>query len=426
MKKALTAILALAALAACDQRAAVGEVARCNRELGETSAQLALAQSAQAAAERKAQALDEQLKAAQAELAAQQRKGGGAVAAAEPAPAPRADDAAAETAAAAVLAPPAPPIVPPRKGALRVGLSMPTTQEERWVKDKLVMIAEAKKRGVELLVQQSENDAAKQAMQCDQLIASGIKVLIIAPVDASGAAVIVDKAVKAGVQVISYDRLVTDSPHDYYYLSFDNVKVGELQGEYITRKVSRGNYLVLAGSPTDNNAKLFKEGAMKYLKPLVDKGHVKIVFDQFVPGWAPTEAQKMCESVLAAGTRVDAVLAPNDGTAGGCINALQAHGLAGKVPITGQDAELAAAQRIIQGTQSMTIFKDTRLLGKEAISMADALVRGKAIETNGRTVSNNKRPVRSVLLTPYLVTRENLDKVLIDSGYLNRAAVYRK
>ena len=288
------------------------------------------------------------------------------------------------------------------------------------------MIAEAKKRGVELLVQQSENDAAKQAMQCDQLIAAGIKVLILAPVDASGAALIVDKAVKAGVQVISYDRLVTDSPHDYYYLSFDNVKVGELQGEFITRKVPRGNYIVLAGSPTDNNAKLFKEGAMKYLKPLADKGQVKIVFDQFVPAWAPPEAQKMCEGVLAAGTKVDAVLAPNDGTAGGCINALQAHGLAGRVAITGQDAELAAAQRILAGTQSMTIFKDTRLLGKEAITMADALVRGKPIETDGRTVTNNKRPIRSVLLTPYLVTRENLDQMLIGSGYLNKAAVYRK
>jgi len=424
MKKALTAMLALATLTACDQRAALTEVARCNREAGEMSAQLAQAQSAQTAAERKAQALDDQLRAAQAEIAALQRKGGGAAEAATAVA--KVDDGAAELAAAAVLAPPPPPVAPSKKGALRIGLSLPTHQEERWVKDKLTMLAEAKKRGVELLVQVSENDAAKQVAQCDALIASGIKVLILAPVDASGAAVIVDKAVKAGVQVISYDRLVTDSVQDYYYLSFDNVKVGELQGEWLTKRIAKGNFIVLAGSPTDNNAKLFKEGAMKYVKPLVDKGQVKVVFEQFVPGWTPAEAQKMCEGVLAAGTKVDAVLAPNDGTAGGCINALQGHGLAGKVPITGQDAELAAAQRIIQGTQSMTVFKDTRQLGKEAISMADALVRGRPIETNGRTVSNNKRPVKSVLLTPYLVTKENLDQMLIGSGYLNRAAVYRK
>jgi D-xylose transport system substrate-binding protein len=416
-------MVALAALTACDQRQAITEATRCNRELGSVETQLAQAQAAQAAAERRAQALDDQLKAAQAELAALPHKSG-----AEPQPAmvAMADDGGAQEAvAAAVLAPP-PPTAGSKKGTLRVGLSLPTHQEERWVKDKLVMLAEAKKRGVELLVQVSDNDAAKQVAQCDLLISSGIKVLILAPVDASGAAVIVDRAVKAGVQVISYDRLVTDSPHEYYYLSFDNVKVGELQGEYITRKVARGNYVVLAGSQTDNNAKLFKEGAMKYLKPLADKGSVKIVFDQFVPGWTPAEAQKMCEGVLASGQRVDAVLAPNDGTAGGCIAALQAHGLAGKVPITGQDAELAAAQRIIQGTQSMTVFKDTRLLGKAAIEMADALVRGRPIETNGRTTSNNKRPVKSVLLTPYLVTRENLDQMLVGSGYLNKAAVYRK
>jgi len=310
---------------------------------------------------------------------------------------------------------------------VKVGLSLPTQREERWVKDKQVMEAEAKKLGIDLRVQVTDNDAAKQVAQCENLISQGIKVLILAPHDASSASVIIDKASKAGIKVVSYDRLVTDSPLDYYYLSFDNVKVGELQGEFITKKVAKGSYIVLAGSPTDNNAKLFREGAMKFIKPLADKGDVKIVMDQFVKDWQASEAQKLCEQALTANqNKIDAVLAPNDGTAGGCIQALAAQGLAGKVPSTGQDAELSAAIRIVQGTQSMTIFKDTRELGKKAVQMALDLASGKPIDTQGKVVFNNKKDVPSVLLTPYIVTKANLDDMLIKTGYLKKEQVYRK
>lgn len=310
---------------------------------------------------------------------------------------------------------------------IKVGLSLPTQQEERWVRDRDAMLAEAKKAGVDLRVQISNNDAAKQVSQCENLLSQGIQVLILAPHDATSASTIIDKAVKAGVKVISYDRLVLDSPADYYYLSFDNVKVGELQGEWLTKKVNKGNFIVLSGAPTDNNAKLFKEGAMKFIKPLADKGDVKIVFEQPVKDWAPAEAQKLCEQALtAAGNKVDAVLAPNDGTAGGCIQALAAQNLAGKVPITGQDAELSAAIRIVQGTQGMTVFKDTRLLGAKAVQMAVEMAAGKTVDTQGKVVNNNKKDVPSVLLVPYAVTKENLDKLLIESGYLKKNQVYRK
>lgn len=310
---------------------------------------------------------------------------------------------------------------------VKIGLSLPTQREERWVKDRQTMEAEAKKRGVDLRIQVTDNDAAKQVAQCENLISQGIKVLILAPHDASSASVIVDKAAKAGIKVISYDRLVMDSPLDYYYLSFDNVKVGELQGEYITKKVPKGNYVVLAGSPTDNNAKLFRDGAMKFIGPLAQKGDIKIVMDQFVKDWQPSEAQKLMEQALTANqNKIDAVLAPNDGTAGGCIQALAAQGLAGKVPITGQDAELAAAIRIVQGTQSMTIFKDTRELGKKAIEMAIDLAAGKTVDTQGKTLFNNKKQIPSVLLTPFVVTKDNLDEMLIKSGYLKKEQVYKK
>jgi D-xylose transport system substrate-binding protein len=315
---------------------------------------------------------------------------------------------------------------PARAAGVKIGLSLPTQREERWVKDGETMKAAAKAAGIDLRVQVTDNDAAKQVAQCENLISQGIKVLILAPHDASSASVIVDKATKAGIKVISYDRLVTDSAADYVYLSFDNVKVGELQGEYITKKVPKGTYIVLAGSPTDNNAKLFRQGAMKFIQPLADKGDIKIAMDQFVKDWQPSEAQKLCEQALTAnGNKIDAVLAPNDGTAGGCIQALAAQGLAGKVPITGQDAELAGAIRIVRGTQSITIFKDTRQLGKKAIEIAADLAAGKPVQTNA-AVNNGKKDVPSVLLTPYVVDKANLDKVLIDSGYLTKQAVYKK
>src|SRR5512133_2212376 len=142
-----------------------------------------------------------------------------------------------------------------------VGVSLPTQREERWVRDRRIMQEEAKRRGVDLRVQVTDNDAAKQLDQCENLMAEGVKVLILAPHDSSGAAVIVDKAVRAGVIVISYDRLIRGSAADFFYLSFDNFKVGELQGEFLARHVPRGNYVVLAGSPTDNNARLFHAGA---------------------------------------------------------------------------------------------------------------------------------------------------------------------
>ncbi len=408
--KRLLVIAAAVALAACNQQATVTELARCERELGSADAHLATAQAAQAAAERKAQALEDEVRSLREQLAARGAVPGAAAADEELPVAPL-------TAAAA-------PDQPGKR--LKVGLSLPI-REERWVKDKLTMLAEAKKRNIDLLVQISENEPEKQIAQCEAMIAQGIKVLIVAPNDASAAAPIIDRAAKAGVQVISYDRLILDSPHDYYYLSFDNVKVGELQGQWLTKRVPRGNYIVLAGAPTDNNAKLVKQGGMKYVQPLVDRGDVKIVFDQAVKEWSPDEAQRLCAQALAANrNNVQAVLAPNDGTGGGCVQALAAKGLAGKVPVTGQDGDVAAAVRIVKGMQGMTVFKDTRNLGRVAMEMAEVLGRGKAYETGGRTISNNRRQVRAVLLAPDLVTKDNLDEKLIKSGYLSRAAVYRR
>lgn len=307
-----------------------------------------------------------------------------------------------------------------------IGISLPTQQEERWVRDKETMEARAKELGVEIKVQIANADAGQQDSQAKNLIAQGIDVLILAPHDAAAAATIVDEAEKEGIPVIAYDRLISNTKNLDYYLSFDNVKVGELQGEYITKLVPKGNYIIMSGAPTDNNAKLFKEGAMKFLQPLIDSGDITVITEQGVDDWKPENALKIVEdSLTKANNKVDAILAPNDGTAGGAIEAMAAQGLAGIVPITGQDSELAAAQRIIAGTQSMTVFKDTRDLGKAAIDAAVKLAKGEKLDNATSVVNNGTFDVPSILLPAIAVDKANIDKVLIESGYLKKEDVYK-
>ncbi|KGE71697.1 sugar ABC transporter substrate-binding protein [Spirochaeta lutea] len=302
---------------------------------------------------------------------------------------------------------------------LVIGLSLPTQREARWVSDKETMEAYAKEKGVDLRVAVADADMAQQASQVENLLAQGIDVLILAPHDASAAASLVAKADAEGIPVISYDRLITNTDKLDLYISFDNVKVGELQGEWLTKQVPEGDYIIMSGAPTDNNARLFKQGAMKFIQPLIDSGKINVVADQAVDNWLPANALNIVENALtASGNQVDAILAPNDGTAGGAIVALEAQGLAGQVPVTGQDSEAAAAKRIMEGTQGMTIFKDTRLLGRAAIDAAIQMAQGNKPTTNA-TTDNFSIKVPSNLLTPYVVTKDNLQELLIDSGYLS-------
>ncbi|MFA4981478.1 MAG: substrate-binding domain-containing protein [Candidatus Omnitrophota bacterium] len=309
---------------------------------------------------------------------------------------------------------------------MRIGVSLPTQRDERWVRDAEEMRAVAKADGVDIKMQVCDNDAARQMSQCENLLAQGIDILILAPHDATSAGAIADNAHAAGIKVISYDRLVMGTNNVDLYVSFDNFAVGKLMGEYLTRLVPKGNYIVLAGAPTDNNAKLYREGAMEAIKPLVDKGDVKIVMDQWVTDWQPTVAMNLVQNALTANNnKIDAVLAPNDNTAGGVIQALAQVGLAGKVPVTGQDAEDTAAQRIMAGTQAMTVFKNTREQARVAIETAIKMVRGEKPETNS-VVNNKKMDVPSILLTPVVVDKANIDEVLINSGYISKDKVYKK
>jgi D-xylose transport system substrate-binding protein len=310
---------------------------------------------------------------------------------------------------------------------IRIGLSLATLQEERWQRDRDAFKEKAESLGAEVLIQSANGDENLQNNQVENLLSQDLDLLVIIPQNADSAAALVDDAHKAGVKVISYDRMIMNTDVDLY-ISFDNEKVGELQGKFLTDLVPKGIYYVFAGSPTDNNAKYFKAGAMKYIQPLADKGDIKIAYDQAIEGWKPDQAMKLMENALTANNNeVDAVLAPNDGTAGGIIQALAAQGLAGKVPVTGQDADLAAIKRIVEGTQSMTVFKDARKEAEKAAELAVQMAQGKEVseltDVNGK-VNNGKIDVPSVLLTPVTITKDNIDKELIESGWFTKEQVY--
>ncbi|APJ03237.1 sugar ABC transporter substrate-binding protein [Silvanigrella aquatica] len=307
---------------------------------------------------------------------------------------------------------------------VRIGVSLPTQRDIGWVRYKQGLEEAAKKSGAQLFVQVADQNAAVQASQVENLISQKIDVLILAPQDAAASASLVNAAHKAGVKVMSLDRLALNSNLDMY-VSFNNVKIGELQGQYLAKHVPKGNYVVLSGAPTDNNSKLLKDGAMIHLKPLIQSGEVKVVTDQPITDWLPSAAQKIMENSLTANkNNIQGVLAPNDNTAGAVVQALAAQKLAGKVIVTGQDAELTAAQRIVAGTQTMTVFKDQKKLAAEAIKVAIQMAENKPVEANAKT-NNGKVDVPSVLLEPVVVDKSNIEKEFIESGFFKREDVYK-
>lgn len=308
---------------------------------------------------------------------------------------------------------------------VKIGLSLASEQEERWIRDMDTIVAECKKSQISLIVESAEMNSDRQVAQCADMLAKGIQVLILVPQDAMKASEIIDMAHAKGVKVISYDRLVLDSDVDIY-LSFDNEKVGELQGKALTDAVPKGNYIVFSGAPNDNNSKYFLSGAMKYIQPLADRGDIQIVMNEPVDNWEPNNAYELVKKALEKNNNnIQAILSPNDGLAAACIKALDEQKLGGKVIVTGQDAEILGAKRIAEGTQLMTVFKDTRDLGKKAVEVALELVKDRKIETNS-AINNNKINVPSVLLSPVSVDKNNMEEVLINSGYLNRNSVYTK
>ncbi|MFC4077010.1 D-xylose ABC transporter substrate-binding protein [Salinithrix halophila] len=305
-----------------------------------------------------------------------------------------------------------------------IGFSMDTLQEERWQRDRDLLVKKAEKLGAKVKVQAANGDDAVQLSQVENLITQGVDVLVVVPHNAEAAAAIVDKAHQADIPVISYDRLIRNADVDLY-VSFDNERVGEMQAEAITKIVPKGKYALIEGADTDNNAHLFKKGQMNVLKPMVKKGKIDIVYDQWTKEWTPEVALKNMENALTANENdIDAVLAANDGTAGGAIRALAAQGLAGKVPVSGQDAELAACQRVVEGTQTMTVYKPIKKLADKVAEVAVEMGKGKKPKPDAK-VNNGKMDVPSILLEPIAVTKENMADTIIKDGYHPMKKVYK-
>lgn len=306
---------------------------------------------------------------------------------------------------------------------LKIGISLPTQREERWVLDRENFEKVAEEMGVEVAVQIADNDAAKQQAQCENLIAAGIDVLILAPHDGTAAANIVNMAHEAGIKVVSYDRLVMNADVDLY-CTFDSIIVGEMQAEWLLSKVpSGGNVVLLSGDPGDSCAVLYRKGALNVLQPKIDSGEINLVMDQECKDWQPIEALKHMENALTVnGNKIDGVLAPNDGTAGAAIQALAAQGLAGKVPVTGQDAEIDAIKRIIEGTQGITVFNDIRVLGRSAMEAAVKFASNEDVATQ-KTNNNGKIDVPSIEVKPVVVDKDNYKEMMIDSNFIKEEAL---
>jgi D-xylose transport system substrate-binding protein len=301
----------------------------------------------------------------------------------------------------------------------KIGFSIDDLRVERWTRDRDFLTAEAEKLGAKVYVQSADASEQRQISQIENLISRGVDVLVIVPYNATVLNNAIREAKKAKIKVVSYDRLILNADVDAY-ISFDNAKVGELQAAALTQIKPKGNYYLLGGAPTDNNAKMLREGQMKVLQPLVDKGDIKIVGKQWVKDWSASEAMSIVENALTAnGNKIDAIVASNDGTAGGAIQALTAQKLAGKVAVSGQDADLAAVRRVMAGTQAMTVYKPLKLIAAEAAKLSVQLVRNEKPSYNAQ-LDNGFKKVDTLLLKPIPLTRANVD-VLVQDGFYTKA-----
>ena len=306
-----------------------------------------------------------------------------------------------------------------------IGFSMDTLKEERWQHDRDMFTARAQELGADVLVQSANSDDVRQLKDVEALISNRVDALVIVPHDGAAMAKAVQMAHDAGIPVLAYDRLITGCDLDLY-VAFDNLRVGELQAQYLIDTFHGRKFRVVRiyGAKTDHNALMFKEGQDKVLAPFIANGSVEVVHEDWADDWRPENAKKITNAAITkAGKNIDAVLVSNDGTAGGVIQALLEEGLAGQIIVTGQDADLAACQRIARGTQAMTIYKPLKNLTLTAAELAVKLARHQPVIAHD-VIDNGQVKVPAVLLTVVTVTKENLESTVIADGLHSHAAVF--
>jgi len=303
---------------------------------------------------------------------------------------------------------------------LTVGVSWSNFQEERWKGDEAAIRGALDEAGAEYVSTDAQSSAAKQLSDVESLIAQGVDALIILAQDTQAIIPAVQAAADEGIPVVGYDRLIEDDRA--FYLTFDNIEVGRMQARAVLEEQPTGNYVMIKGSPTDPNADFLRGGQQEVLQDAIDAGDIEIVGEAYTDQWLPANAQRNMEQILTAqDNEVDAVVASNDGTAGGVVAALTAQGMDG-IPVSGQDGDHAALNRVAKGTQTVSVWKDARELGREAGEIAVAMAQGtemSGIEGAERWTSPAGTTLWAKFLEPIPVTQENLD-VVVEAGWIDQ------
>ncbi len=308
------------------------------------------------------------------------------------------------------------------KPPLLIGFSLGVYREERWLKDLELFNEKVSELGAVSVPLMTDQDIDIQISQIRNLISQNVKVIVIVPTDYEKLVDVIKEAQEAGIKVIAYDRLILNSDLDLY-ISFDSFEVGKIQAQAVIDKVPSGNIAYIGGSQNDNNAYLLRDGSMSVLEDKIDSGEINIVVDEFSFDWNPREAYENIKNYLEEGGELDGVIAANDGTASGVIQALQEFGLAGKIPVSGQDAELAACRRLVSGEQEVTVYKPIRAIAHKAAELAVKMAKGEEIETNS-FIDNGYEDVPAFYIDPTVVFEDTLDETVIKDRFYSREEIY--
>jgi D-xylose transport system substrate-binding protein len=299
----------------------------------------------------------------------------------------------------------------------KVGFLMDLSNTGRWIKDKEIFIKSVEELGGEVVFRASEGDAELQFELANEILNEDVQVLVVIPTDMNAAENIVTLAHQKKVKVIAYDRIIRNCPLDFY-ISFDNINVGEMQAEYLTSICPEGNYVILGGAVNDNNSFQIRLGQLNIIQPLVQRGDIRVIFDRYADSWTEEEGYRLLKECMVHNAQIDAVLASNDQLAEGAIRAMQEAGVDTLPFISGQDADVEACRRILDGSQTMTVYKPILSIAGKTAEIAIQLVEEKRPLKTELSVNNGKKQVPAILLPATLVNRETIDLTVIADGYI--------
>lgn len=309
------------------------------------------------------------------------------------------------------------------KDQIKIGISLGPLHE-RWEKDRDYLVDNLGHKGAKVIVKEANNDEALQKEQFLDLVKSKVDVIIMIAINSEAAGALVQVAKKNGVKVIAYDRLIKNCDLDYY-VSFDNIKVGELQADYLTRITPKGKYAILGGDPKDYNSVFLRLGQLNVLQPLITRKDISIVLDENVANWDADVAYTIVNNYLKKSTDLDAIISSNDMISKGVCKALKEHDLCGKILVSGQDAETDACKRIVEGMQTMTVYKYIETLSNATTNIAITLAENGSLPYSQTTINNGKIMVPSLQLTNMIqVNKENMRMTVIADGYLDEKVVF--